>query len=78
MSQIGEADIKFMRWAKRLSYCPMAVEATDGDFVPIALMGPEQQMAILRFELGGGGKSYEWVNVGLVREVMLAQLVPYK
>lgn len=56
----------------------MAVEATDGDFVPIALMGPEQQMAILRFELGGGGKSYEWVNVGLVREVMLAQLVPYK
>ena len=33
---IGEADIKFTRWMRDLE-CPMLVEATDGDYIPIAL-----------------------------------------
>jgi hypothetical protein len=34
--QIGEADLKFLHWAKTCG-APMAAEAIDGDFVPIAL-----------------------------------------
>jgi len=33
---MGEADIKFAAWTKRLSK-PMAVDAIDGDFLPIAM-----------------------------------------
>ena len=35
-SDIGEADLKFTRWMRALR-CPMLVEATDGDYIPIAL-----------------------------------------
>jgi hypothetical protein len=34
--QIGEADLKFLHWAKTCG-APLAAEAIDGDFVPIAL-----------------------------------------
>jgi hypothetical protein len=33
---VGEADIKFAFWMRRLR-CPMLIEATDGDYIPIAL-----------------------------------------
>ena len=33
---VGEADIKFALWMRRLR-CPMLIEATDGDYIPIAL-----------------------------------------
>lgn len=33
---LGEADLKFLHWAKQCG-APMAAEAIDGDFVPIAL-----------------------------------------
>jgi hypothetical protein len=33
---IGEADIKFAFWMRNLQ-CPMLIEATDGDYIPIAL-----------------------------------------
>lgn len=33
---IGEADLKFTRWMQSLR-CSMLVEATDGDYIPIAL-----------------------------------------
>ena len=35
-SDIGEADLKFTRWMKILQ-CPMLIEATDGDYIPIAM-----------------------------------------
>ena len=35
-SAIGEADIKFPYWMKRL-LTPMLIEATDGDYIPISL-----------------------------------------
>ena len=35
-STIGEADIKFPYWMRRLQ-TPMLIEATDGDYIPIAL-----------------------------------------
>ena len=35
-SDIGEADLKFTRWMRALC-CPMLVEATDGDYIPISL-----------------------------------------
>ena len=33
---IGEADLKFTHWMRRFE-CPMLIEATDGDYIPIAL-----------------------------------------
>ena len=48
---IGEADIKFTRWMRTLR-CPMLVEATDGDYIPISFglkaAGFEQPVAILK------------------------------
>ena len=35
-SAIGEADIKFPYWMRRLQ-TPMLIEATDGDYIPISL-----------------------------------------
>ena len=35
-STVGEADIKFPYWMRRLQ-TPMLIEATDGDYIPIAL-----------------------------------------
>ena len=35
-SHIGEADLKFTRWMRSLQ-CPMLIEATDGDYIPIAM-----------------------------------------
>ena len=35
-SSIGEADIKFPYWMRRLQ-TPMLIEATDGDYIPISL-----------------------------------------
>ena len=35
-TDIGEADLKFTRWMRSLQ-CPMLIEATDGDYIPISL-----------------------------------------
>ena len=35
-TSVGEADIKFAYWMRRLR-CPMLIEATDGDYIPISL-----------------------------------------
>ena len=42
LQPLGEADIKFTRYA---SLGPMLVEATDGDYIPIALMHLERHAA---------------------------------
>lgn len=34
--KVGEADIKFAQWMQHL-LCPMLLEATDGDYIPIAM-----------------------------------------
>ena len=48
---IGEADLKFPRWMQALQ-CPMLVEATDGDYIPIAFglkaAGFDYPIAILK------------------------------
>lgn len=57
----------------------MAVEATDGDFIPIALLGPEDsEIAILRYELGTHARSYEWVNIQTLRIELKYQMRQYK
>jgi hypothetical protein len=50
-TNIGEADIKFAQWMQR--FCrPMLIEATDGDYIPIALglktMGINHPVSILK------------------------------
>ena len=53
-SGIGEADIKFPYWMKRLQV-PMLIEATDGDYIPISLglkvVGINHPVAILKGKL---------------------------
>ena len=50
-TDIGEADLKFTRWMRALR-CPMLIEATDGDYIPIALglkvAGLDHPVAILK------------------------------
>ena len=50
-THIGEADLKFTRWMRALR-CPMLIEATDGDYIPIALglkaAGFDHPIAILK------------------------------
>ena len=50
-TNIGEADIKFAQWMQRFTR-PMLIEATDGDYIPIALglktMGINQPISILK------------------------------
>jgi hypothetical protein len=71
--QVGEADIKFSRWARKLGV-PMAVEAIDGDFVPIALASGCPSLLIWRYKVlkdsMDASRSYEWVNVDLLGEGM--------
>ena len=61
---IGEADLKFTRWMRRLQ-CPMLVEATDGDYIPIALglkaAGIEQPVAILK--AWSHDRGLEFINI---------------
>ena len=48
---VGEADLKFTRWMQALG-CPMLIEATDGDYIPISfglnVAGFEQPVTILK------------------------------
>lgn len=71
---VGEADIKFARWAKQLNV-PMGAEATDGDFVPIALMSTARNLWVLRNEANPTKtdplKHHEWVNVDLLRKGLI-------
>lgn len=64
-SSIGEADLKFTHWMRRLQ-CPMLVEATDGDYIPISLglraAGFEDRVVLLKAwkpEKGG----FEFIDV---------------
>ena len=78
----GEADIKFSRWATRLGVS-MGAEATDGDFVPIALMSSVGHLFVLRNEVNGekpqdncgggsiGGRQHEWVDIDLLRKGLI-------
>jgi hypothetical protein len=66
--QDGEADIKFASWCKLLSQ-PMAVEAIDGDFLPIAMASCEGDVAVRRYKIGDG-HNYEWVHIPTLRDGM--------
>jgi hypothetical protein len=63
-THIGEADLKFTRWMRALR-CPMLVEATDGDYIPIALglkaAGLDHPVAILK--AWNADKGVEFVHV---------------
>jgi hypothetical protein len=47
----------------------MAVDAIDGDFIPIALASGCSCIAIKRYKLGEG-RSYEWVNIDVLKTEM--------
>jgi hypothetical protein len=69
---VGEADIKFAKWSKILAV-PMAVEAIDGDFVPIALASGCPWLMIWRYKVlsSDAGRSYEWVDVDCLKQGMI-------
>jgi hypothetical protein len=71
-SGIGEADLKFTHWMRRFE-CPMLVEATDGDYIPIALglktAGYTHSVVILKaWNTDKGGA--EFVHVDLIHEFL--------
>jgi len=70
--QDGEADIKFASWCKQLNQ-PMAVEAIDGDFLPIAMASCEGDVAVRRYKIGDG-HNYEWVHIPTLRDGMASIL----
>jgi hypothetical protein len=45
---MGEADIKFLRWAEHFGPGDMIAHSVDGDFVPIALMRYEEEVLRMR------------------------------
>lgn len=61
---VGEADIKFAYWMRALR-CPMLVEATDGDYIPIALglkvRGVDERIWINKAWKAGVG--YQYIDV---------------
>ena len=63
-SAIGEADIKFPYWMKRLQ-TPMLIEATDGDYIPISLglkvIDIHHPVAILKGKRED--KKYEFIDI---------------
>lgn len=71
----GEADIKFARWSRRLPE-GLAVDAIDGDFVPIALATHAPRVSILRYKvLGDKGRDYEWVDIDKLQAGMCCCLM---
>ena len=62
-STVGEADIKFPYWMRRLQ-TPMLIEATDGDYIPISLglkaMDIHHPVAILK---GRREEKYEFIDI---------------
>lgn len=60
---VGEADLKFPMWMKALRV-PMLIEATDGDYIPIALSmktcDVDEPITILK---GKRGDDYEFISV---------------
>lgn len=69
---IGEADLKFTHWMRRFE-CPMLIEATDGDYIPIALglkaAGHTHPIVILKAwnEIKGGA---EFLHVDLIHSFL--------
>jgi hypothetical protein len=66
----GEADIKFVTWCKTFQSA-VAVEAIDGDFLPIALASRCNDIFIRRYKVGEGF-NFEWVNIDCLRSGMVA------
>ena len=62
-TKIGEADIKFTHWMQELQL-PMLIDATDGDYIPIALglktAGYDQPISILK---GHKGDVLEFISI---------------
>ena len=62
-STVGEADIKFPYWMKRLQ-TPMLIEATDGDYIPISLglkaLNIHHPVAILK---GKREEKHEFIDI---------------
>ena len=67
--QVGEADIKFIKWAAQFHGLGLAAEAVDGDFVPIALLSNIPRICVLRLECCSltPDRTYEWVDIDTVR-----------
>ena len=61
---VGEADIKFALWMRRLQ-CPMLIEATDGDYIPIALglKTRDIQASIWILKAWKAESGYEYIDI---------------
>ncbi len=71
-STIGEADIKFPYWMRRLQ-TPMLVEATDGDYIPISLglkaVDVHHPVAILKGRRGDDNRP-EFIDIDTLHECL--------
>ena len=74
-TDIGEADLKFTRWMRCLR-CPMLVEATDGDYIPIALglkaAGLAHPVAILK--AWNAEKGMEFIHIDELHAFLCARM----
>jgi hypothetical protein len=71
-AKVGEADIKFAQWMKHL-LCPMLLEATDGDYIPISLglktHGIAQPITILKgYREKDGG--LEFIDIDRLHDIL--------
>lgn len=73
-SAIGEADIKFPYWMRRLQ-TPMLIEATDGDYIPISLglkvVGVDHPVSILK---GRRGDRLEFIDIDILHACLKTAL----
>jgi hypothetical protein len=72
---VGEADIKFVRWMRALN-CPMLIEATDGDYIPISLgiklsMDTDIPISILK---GRRDNQFEFVSINEIQKFLATNL----
>jgi hypothetical protein len=71
----GEADLKFTRWMEALR-CPMLIEATDGDYIPISfglrVAGFDQHVTILKS--WNQQRGFEFVSVHKLLEFVQTRL----
>jgi hypothetical protein len=69
-TKIGEADIKFTHWMQELR-APMLIDATDGDYIPIALglktAGFDQPISILK---GHKGAVLEFISINALHDFL--------
>jgi len=74
-SNIGEADLKFTRWMRALR-CSMLIEATDGDYIPIALglkaAGFDYPIAILK--AWNAEKGMEFIHIDRLHAWLYKQM----